>query len=118
MKKARLGSYATAKAAALAVARSPEAAKRRRCSGAANTAVPPLTSEEALQRAQAEGLTLVVAGNKSGYFGVYLKIKSCKTKSYQTQVSRSGKRVSVGSFATPEAAALSAARFLQSVVKG
>ena len=37
MKKARLGSYATAEAAALAVARSPEgqAAKRRRCTGAA-----------------------------------------------------------------------------------
>ena len=31
-----------------------------------------LTSEEALQQAQAEGLTLVVADNKTGYFGVRL----------------------------------------------
>ena len=34
--------------------------------------VPPSSSEEALQQAQAEELTLLVAGNKTGYFGVRL----------------------------------------------
>ena len=63
-----LGSFATAEEAALCIARSPEgqAAAQR-----AATA-PPLTSEEARQQAQAEGLTLLVADNKTGYFGVCL----------------------------------------------
>ena len=64
-----LGSFATAEEAALCVARSPEgqavAAKRA-------AAAAPLTSEEARQQAQAEGLTLVVADNTTGYFGVSL----------------------------------------------
>ena len=63
-----LGSFATAEEAALCIARSPEgqaAAKRA-------AAAPPLTSEEARQQAQAEGLTLLKADNKTGYFGVSL----------------------------------------------
>ena len=32
--------------------------------------VPPSSSEEALQQAQAEGLVLRVADNTTGYFGV------------------------------------------------
>ena len=35
-------------------------------------AAAPLTSEEARQQAQAEGLTLLVTDNKAGYFGVSL----------------------------------------------
>ena len=51
------------------VARSPEA--QAAVEGqAATTAAPPLTSEEALQQAQAERLTLRVAKNKTGYLGV------------------------------------------------
>jgi len=67
-----LGYFATAEAAALCVARTPEgrAAARK---AAAPPAAAPLTSEEARQQAQAEGLTLLVAKNKAGYFGVYPK---------------------------------------------
>ena len=60
-------------------------------------------------RAEAEGLTLLVAGNKAGYFGVVLKYPG-KSKPYQAQVSRGGKNVHLGSFATAEEAALCAAR--------
>jgi len=68
-KRVPLGSFATAGEAALCVARSPEgqaeAAKRA-------AAAAPLTSEVARQQAQAEKLTLLVAANKTGYFGVVL----------------------------------------------
>ena len=75
-----LGSFATAEEAALFVARSPEgqeAAKRA-------AAAPPLTSEEARQQAQAEGLALLVAENKTGYFGV--NHKPARPKPYQANV--------------------------------
>ena len=54
--------------AALCIARTPEgreAAKRA-------AAPPPPTSTEAQQQAQAEGLTLLKANTKAGYFGVAL----------------------------------------------
>ena len=60
--------------------------------------VPPSSSEEALQQAQAEGLVLRVADNKTGYFGVRLD-KPGKPKPYQAQVWRCGKKVSLGNFA-------------------
>jgi len=100
-----LGSFTTAEEAALCVARSPEgqeAAKR-------TTAAPPLTSEEARQQAEAEGLTLLEADNKTGYFGVHLDKRS-KTKPYQAQVRRGGTMVSLGCFATAEEAALCISR--------
>ena len=59
-------------------------------------------------QAQAEGLTLLVAENKTGYFGVYHK--PSRPKPYLAQVSRSGKQVQLGSFATAEEAALHVAR--------
>ena len=64
-KVVHLGSFATAEEAALCIARSPEG------QAAANrpAAAAPLTSEGTRQQAQAEGLTLLKAGNKSGYFG-------------------------------------------------
>eukprot|EP00964_Phaeocystis_antarctica_P051255 scaffold29901_cov63-Phaeocystis_antarctica.AAC.9 len=101
-----LGSFATAEEAALCVARSPEgrAAAAERAAEA-----PPLTSEEARQQARAEGLTLRVAENTTGYFGVYLA-KPGQPKPYRAQVSRGGKHVSLGSFATAEEAALCVAR--------
>ena len=61
-------------------------------------------------QAQAEGLTLRVAENKTGYFGVTLEQKS-KIKPYQAQVTRSGKKVHLGGFATAEEAALCIARY-------
>ena len=45
--------------------------------------VPPSSSEEALQQAQAEGLVLRVSDKNSGYFGVFLskpgRPKTCAT---------------------------------------
>ena len=89
------------------VARSPEA--QAAVEGqAATTAAPPLTSEEALQQAQAERLTLRVAKNKTGYLGV--SHKSGRSKPYKAEVWSAGRNVYLGSFATAEEAALCVAR--------
>ena len=103
-KDVHLGSFATAEQAALCIARSPEgqAAAQRAA------APPPLTSEEARQQAQAEGLTLRVADNKMGYYGV--RHQPGRPKPYQARVTRSGKGVHLGCFATAEEAALCVAR--------
>ena len=101
-----LGNFSTAEEAALCVAQSPEgqavAADRA-------AAAVPLTSEEARQQAQAEGLTLRVAENKAGYLCVN-RNQSNKTKPYEAQVRRGGKKVYLGCFATAEEAALCVAR--------
>ena len=57
---------------------------------------------------EAEGLTLLKADNKAGYFGVHHK--PGQTKPYQAQVRRGGKTVGLGNFATAEEAALCVAR--------
>ena len=59
-------------------------------------------------QAEAEGLTLLKADNKTGYFGVHHH--PANTKPYEAQVSRGGNMVSLGSFATAEEAALCVAR--------
>mgnify|MGYP002838527531 CR=1 FL=1 len=68
-----------------------------------------MTSEEARQQAQVEGLTLRVAGNTTGYFGVHLA-KPGQRKPYQAASKRGGKKVHLGYFATAEEAALCIAR--------
>ena len=112
-KDVNLGYFATAEEAALCVARSPEgqAAVERAAAAAerAASAPPPLTSEEALQQAQAVGLTLLVADNTSGYYGVYFSASKPK-KPYQARVKRGGTDVQLGSFVTAEEAALCFAR--------
>eukprot|EP00964_Phaeocystis_antarctica_P100052 scaffold65766_cov51-Phaeocystis_antarctica.AAC.2 len=101
-----LGSFATAEEAALCVARSPEGQ-----AAAERAAETPLTSEEARQQAQAEGLTLRVGNNKTGYTGVYPNFyRAGKPKPFQAQLRDSGKMVHLGSFATAEEAALCVAR--------
>ena len=60
-------------------------------------------------RAAAEALTLLVADNKAGYFGVKLN-KPGQPKPYLARVWRGGKDVGLGSFATAEEAALCVAR--------
>ena len=60
-------------------------------------------------QAEAEGLTLLVADNKTGYFGVTITYPNT-TKPYQARVRRGGKRVTLGYFATAEEAALCVAR--------
>ena len=63
---------------------------------------------KARQQAEAEGLTLRVADNKAGYFGVYHQ--PGKPKPYEARVRRRGKMVYMGYFATAEEAALCVAR--------
>ena len=72
------------------------------------SAAPTLNSEEARQQAQAERLMLLVADNKTGYFGV--SHLPGKPKPYVARVKRGGKSVHLGSFATAEEAALCVAR--------
>ena len=60
-------------------------------------------------QAEAEGLTLLVADNKTGHFCVYLDNPG-RPKPYQAKVNRGGKQVHLGSFATAEEAALCIAR--------
>jgi hypothetical protein len=101
-----LGAFASAEEAALCVARSPEGQAEAAKQAAA---AAPLTSDEARQQAQAEKLTLVVAENKTGYFGVSL-YKPGTPKPYRVLVRRGGKQVCLGTFATAEEAALCVAR--------
>ena len=108
-KQVRLGYFATAEEAALCVARSPEGQAVAAERAAAPPAPHPLTSEEARQQAQVEGLTLRVAESTTGYFGVHLD-QRCKSKPYQARVMRAGKKVRLGYFATAEEAALCVAR--------
>ena len=54
-------------------------------------------------------MTLLVAKNKTGYFGVSLN-QPGKPKPYQARVTRGGKTVHLGHFATAEKAALCVAR--------
>ena len=108
-KMVRLGNFATAEEAALCVARSPEGQAAARAAERAAAAPVPLTSEEARQQAQAEGLNLRVASNTAGYFGVIL-FKPGQPKPYQARAQRDSKTVSLGSFATAEEAALCVAR--------
>ena len=61
------------------------------------------------QQARAEGLTLLVGENKTGYLGVRHEPKS-KRNPYRAQVRRSGKDVHLGNFVTAEEAALCVAR--------
>ena len=61
-------------------------------------------------RAQAEGLTLLVAENKTGYFGV--THQPGRSKPFLARVKQGGKEASLGSFATAEEAALCVARSL------
>ena len=79
-------------------------------------------SEEARQQAEAEGLTLVKnkAGyeNTTGYFGVSTpKSHAGQPKPYHARVTRGGKRVGLGFFATAEEAALCVARLPEGQAK-
>ena len=58
---------------------------------------------------RAEELTLLVADNRTGYFGVNLAKPGCP-KPYQARVSRGGKQAYLGRSATAEEAALHVAR--------
>ena len=100
----QLGSFDMAEEAALCYARTPEA----REAAVKVAAASPLAAAEALRQAQAEGLTLLTADSSSGYKGVSFESK--KAKPYKVKVHRGGKQVSLGYYATAEAAALCYAR--------
>ena len=105
-RQVHLGCFATAEEAALCYARTPEA----QAAAAAPPAPPPLTAEEAVRQAEAEGLTLLrVEGSRSGFRGVGFDSRA-KSKAYTAKVWRGGKLVHLGCFATPEEAALCYAR--------
>jgi len=107
-KNVTLGFFATAEEAALVYARTPEA-RVAVAAAAAPPAAPPLTAEEALRQAEAEGLTLMRSkSSKTGYKGV--GFKSDRRMPCHAQVWRGGKAVSLGYFATAEEAALVFAR--------
>tara|TARA_B110001452_G_scaffold30500_1_gene23916 strand:+ start:256 stop:1530 length:1275 start_codon:yes stop_codon:yes gene_type:complete len=109
-KSVALGTFATAAEAALAYARSPEA-QAAVAAAAAPPAPPPMTAEEAMRQAEAEGLTLLRSENSnSGYKCVTFNSNKKLTSPYQAKVWRGGKEVHLGMYATPEEAALSYAR--------
>jgi len=60
-------------------------------------------------QAEAEGLTLLKADNKAGYYGVHLSNPG-GPKPYQAHVKRGGRLVHLGCFTTAEEAALCIAR--------
>ncbi len=73
----------------------------------------PMTAEEALAKAKAEGLALVRTDTKTGYKGVRLN-KSSKARPYQLQIWVEGHQQHLGSFATAEEAELEYARHVGS----
>ena len=100
--------YKAAKAERYKAERYKAAALQRKQEKAAAAPVP-MTSEEARQLAQTEGLMLRVAANTAGYVGVSVD-KPGQPKPYKAKVSRGGKPVSLGSFASATEAALCIAR--------
>ena len=75
----------------------------------AQTSLFTRTQSMVPQQTQAEKLTPLVADNSSGYFGVHHS-KPGQPKPYQARVTRDGKKVHLGYFATAEEAALCVAR--------
>ena len=129
-----LGAFATAEEAALAVARTPEG----RAEAAAQAAMAPMTSNEALKQAQAEGLTLQRTRNSSGVSSTGFKyvtlshrpnhrpladgnkkgkpnqVKPYQSKPYEARVARHY----LGVFTNAEEAALAVARHVARAATG
>ena len=105
-----LGSFATAEEAAMCLARSPEG---QAAAAAALPRPPPMTANEALRVAEAEGLTLRRSApavvHSTGFISVYRT--GTAHLPYQAQVCKAGMQKTLGTFATAEQAALEVARF-------
>jgi hypothetical protein len=106
-KMRHLGIFATPEEAALCYARHIGAGRAAAEAAEARVAVPrPLKANEARASAAAEGLELVPSSSgETGFRGVFKH-----NGRYQGQIWENGKRRYVGSFATPEEAALCYAR--------
>ena len=123
-KQIHLGSFDTAEEAALAYARTAEAqaevAKAKIISGAPttdselNSKPAPLTVDEVVAQATAEGLWLEPSNtsSSSGYKGVTINngTHHQSGRRFEVRVRRAGKKVFLGSYATAEEAALVYAR--------
>jgi hypothetical protein len=99
------GNFATAEEAALHVARTPEG----KAAAALPPPMPPMTADEALAQAEAEGLTLARTDNQTGFRNVSVHVDK-KTRPFSAIVTRDGRKAHLGSFATAEEAALHIAR--------
>jgi len=110
-RRVNLGSFTMAEEAALVVARTPEA-QAAVAEAAAPPAPPPLTAEEALRQAEAEGLTLLRSSeNTTGFMNVNNNtIGAKRSKPFSAQARSRGAMVRLGYFATAEEAALTVAR--------
>ena len=71
-----------------------------------------MTAEEALAAAEAEGLTLLLADNATGFACVARLTPKGRAKPYKADVWEEGKIRNLGTFATGEGAALAVARSL------
>ena len=103
-KQVHLGFFATAEEGALVYAKTPEAQ-----ADAANSKAAPLTAEEAVALAAAEGLTLQHNACGAGYKGVKRRLDS-NSRKHEARVCRAAKQIHLGSFETAEEAALAYAR--------
>jgi hypothetical protein len=106
-KTRQLGRFATPEEAALCYARHARAERATAEAAGAEVAVPqPLTADEARAAAAAEGLELVPSSSsETGFKGVY---KS--GAKYEAKFTENGTQLYIGTFATPEEAALCCAR--------
>jgi len=109
-KQMHLGYFGTPEAAALAYAR--HVGPERAAAAAAKTeaAEPELTAEQAKAQARAEGLALVRADTDSGFKGV-----TRERGWFKAQAREGGKGIHLGTFSTPETAALAYARRVAAV---
>ena len=106
-KTVSLGYFTSVEEAALCYARTPEA-QAAVAAAPALPQPPPMTAEEALRQAKADGLTLIRSERSTGFRGVTRS--GSKSRPFKAQVQRGGKHVTLGYFATAEEAALSYAR--------
>ena len=73
----------------------------------------PITAEEALRQAEAEGLTLETSEGQTGFKGVYMNSTNSFERMYQAKVRRGGRTLVVGGYVTAEEAALWRARDIE-----
>ena len=100
------GYFATAEEAALRIVR----ALAVQAAEAPSPPAGPAEGEEALRQAEAEGLTLRVSKHNSISGFAHVKLTPKCGKPYNAHVMRDGVKVTIGSFETPEGAALCFAR--------